>query len=108
MIQSIISLNDPTYVPQRWHGTLIYWAVLLVALLVNTLGIRMLAALQEATMALHVLLFLILLIACAVVSPVKNSAEFVFTEFINASGWESDGVAWCIGLLSSCYVLVGK
>ncbi|KAM0294482.1 hypothetical protein ACHAPM_011129 [Fusarium culmorum] len=43
----------------------------------------------------------------AVVSPTKHTPEFVFTTFENNSGWTNDAVAWSIGLLSSCYVLIG-
>ena len=43
----------------------------------------------------------------AVVSPSKHTPEFVFTKFENNSGWDNDAVAWSIGLLSSCYVLIG-
>lgn len=107
MIQGLIVLNDPTYVYRRWHGTLIYWAVLLVALMINTLGSRYLPHIENATMVLHVMFFFILLISIAVVSPTKNSASFVFTDFENSSGWNNDGVAWCIGMLSASYVLVG-
>lgn len=108
MIQGLIVLNNPAYVFERWHGTLIYWAVLLVALLGNTLGSHILPHVENATMVLHVVLFIVLLVVVVALSPTKNSSAFVFTDFENESGWKSDGVAWCIGLLSSSYVLVGK
>lgn len=37
----------------------------------------------------------------------KNSASFVFTEFVNSSGWESDGVSWLVGLISAVYPFLG-
>ncbi|KAK5057877.1 hypothetical protein LTR84_011878 [Exophiala bonariae] len=107
MIQGLIILNDPTYVPQRWHGTLLYWAVLTIALLINIFGIRILPQLQNASMTLHVVLFIILFVVILAVSPTKNSASFVFTQFENESGWSNNGVAWCVGMLSSAYVMVG-
>lgn len=36
----------------------------------------------------------------------KNSAEFVFTDFANETGF-SDGVAWILGLLQSALSLIG-
>ncbi|KIW90075.1 uncharacterized protein Z519_09506 [Cladophialophora bantiana CBS 173.52] len=107
MIQGLIVLNNPTYIYKRWHGTLLYWAVLLLALVFNVLGIRILPHVENASMVLHVVLFFILLIAIIALSPTKNSASFVFTDFENQTGWTSNGVAWCIGMLSSSYVLVG-
>lgn len=36
IIQALLVLNYPTtYVPQQWHGTLIYWAVILLGVVVN-------------------------------------------------------------------------
>ncbi|KAK4891677.1 hypothetical protein LTR27_009685 [Elasticomyces elasticus] len=107
MIQGLLVLNDPTYVYKRWHGMLLYWAILLLAALVNVLGGRMLPMIENMTMALHVALFFALLIALLTSAPTYQPASFVFTEFVNNSGWSSDGIAWSIGLLSSCYVFVG-
>jgi choline transport protein len=107
MVQGLIILNDPTYVPKRWHGTLLYWAVLALALVVNIFGIRILPQVQNLSMVLHVVLFIVLFVIILVVSPTKNSASFVFTDFENESGWSNNGVAWCIGMLSSAYVMVG-
>ena len=41
MVQGLIILNLDNYEPLRWHGTMLYWMVLLIAFLVNILGIRM-------------------------------------------------------------------
>lgn len=36
IIQALAILNYPdTYVPQQWHGTLIYWAIILIGFIVN-------------------------------------------------------------------------
>lgn len=35
----------------------------------------------------------------------KTSAEFVFTDFKNETGW-SDGMAWILGLLQSALSLI--
>lgn len=37
----------------------------------------------------------------------KNTAAFVFTNFVNSSGWDSDGVSWLVGLLSAVYPFLG-
>ncbi|KAF1838285.1 putative GABA permease [Decorospora gaudefroyi] len=107
MIQGLIVLNYPDYVYQRWHGTMMYWAFLAIAALVNIFAMRILPWILHATFLLHVTLWVVLLIVICVVSPTKHNAEFVFTTYINESGWSSDGVAFSIGLLSSTYVLAG-
>lgn len=85
---------------------MMYWAVLLVAFLINTVGIRVMPLVENGVLFFHVLTFLAVLIPLVVLAP-HSSAEYVFTTFENNSGWTSDGVAWCLGLLSATYVLVG-
>ncbi|KAF7554873.1 hypothetical protein G7Z17_g2594 [Cylindrodendrum hubeiense] len=109
MVQGLLVLNlsPDNYTFERWHGTLIYWAILLAAACICIFCSNLLPLLEKLSMALHVILFLVIVIVMCVVSPTKNSAAFVFTTFENNSGWSNDGVAWCIGLLSSCYVVIG-
>lgn len=109
MIQGLLVLNlsPDNYTFERWHGTLIYWAILLGAACICIFCSDMLPLLEKLSMALHIGLFFVIIIVMCVVSPTKNSAAFVFTSFENNSGWSNDGVAWCIGLLSFCYVVIG-
>ncbi|CAK7207251.1 hypothetical protein SEUCBS139899_010061 [Sporothrix eucalyptigena] len=37
----------------------------------------------------------------------KNTASFVFTEVTNETGWDSNGVAWLVGLISAVYPFLG-
>jgi len=46
----------------------------------------------------------ITVLACA--SPSYSTADFVFTEFINETGWP-DGIAWLLGLLQAGLGLTG-
>jgi amino acid transporter len=108
MIQGLLVLNHPeTYVFERWHGTLLYWAILIGAASVCIFCNHILPLVEKISMTLHVALFLIILIVMCAVSPTKNSAAYVFTTFENNSGWSSNGAAWCIGMLSSSYILIG-
>ena len=108
MIQGLLVLNYENYVYERWHGTLLYWAILLVSLAANVLGSDILPLLEKLSLVFHVIGFIVVMVVICVVSPTKHSREFVFTEFINNSGWSNSGVAWSIGMLSSCYVMTGK
>ncbi|KAM5359000.1 hypothetical protein ACJZ2D_014825 [Fusarium nematophilum] len=107
LIQGLIILNNPDYAPERWHGTLIYIFVLVIAFILNIWGSRILPMLENLIMVLHILFFFAMLLAVAIIPPSRHSSEFVFTFFQNNSGWESDGIAWCLGLLTSAYVMVG-
>lgn len=99
-------MNDDTYIPARWRGLLLYWAVLVYAAAMNIWGSRMLPTANLLAGVLHVVGFVALIIVLGVMAP-KNTASFVFTEVTNSSGWSSDGVSWLIGLLSAVFPLLG-
>lgn len=102
---------------------LFYWAILVYSLAMNIWGHRLLptANLVSGKSVLHCIGyskltcpqgvlhgagFVAILVVLAVMAP-KNSASFVFTEFVNSSGWESDGVSWLVGLISAVYPFLG-
>lgn len=37
----------------------------------------------------------------------KSTAEVVFVDFVNGSGWGNDGVSWLVGLISAVYPFLG-
>ncbi|KAH9882352.1 hypothetical protein J1614_000588 [Plenodomus biglobosus] len=105
-IQGLIILNNETYVPERWQGLLLYWAVLVYAASLNIWGARILPTTNLLAGVLHVTGFLVIVIILGVMAP-KNTASFVFTEVTNSSGWSNDGVSWLVGLLSAVYPVLG-
>ncbi|KAH0443871.1 amino acid transporter [Colletotrichum camelliae] len=104
--QALIILNDDSYVPQRWQGMLFYWAVLLYSSALNIWGSRMLPHANMISGVIHVVAFVAILIVLGVMAP-KNTSSFVFTEFVNSSGWTNDGVSWLVGLISAVYPFLG-
>ncbi|KAK7403433.1 hypothetical protein QQX98_010799 [Neonectria punicea] len=106
MTQGLIVLNVEGYIPTRWQAVLIYWAFLLYAAAMNIWCHRLLPTASLISGILHVVCFVAIFIALAVMAP-KNSASFVFTETYNRTGWPSDGVAWLVGLISTVYPFLG-
>ncbi|KXT01296.1 hypothetical protein AC578_2709 [Pseudocercospora eumusae] len=107
LFQALLALNNPSYVPQRWHGVMFYWLVLAYALVINVYGSRILAQSNIGAGVLHVIGFVIIVIILGVMTKDKHTASYVFTEFSNTSGWQSDGVSWLVGLLSTIYPFLG-
>jgi amino acid transporter len=64
--------------------------------------------LENFIMVFHVLFFVIIIVATTVL-PRGNwqPAEFVFTYFSNGTGWNSDVIAWGIGMVTSGYIMLG-
>ena len=107
LIIGVISLEVPSYSPQRWHQFLIYIGYTLFAFLVNAFGTRLLPAFTKAAFIWSIAGFAIIcitLLACA--SPNYQSGSFVYQDFINETGWP-DGLAWLLGLLQGGLGLTG-
>jgi hypothetical protein len=106
MIQGLLVLNYPTYVYERWHGTLILYAVLLVSVFVNTLAVKALPALEGLILALHILGFFAILIPLVYLAPM-STVRFVFADFFNSSGY-ANGLSWFVGLTASSVLFIGE
>jgi choline transport protein len=112
LIIGLLALFNPDYVPQPWHQFLIYIAYNLVAFLINAFGNHILPHFNRAAFIWSISGFAIISVTVlATASPSRggqgyNSASFVFTEFLNTTGWP-DGIAWLLGLLQGGFGLVG-
>ncbi|KAI4239889.1 MAG: hypothetical protein L6R40_005441 [Gallowayella cf. fulva] len=105
-IQGLIVLNHPGYTPQRWHGTLLAIALVLVSLFINTVLAKVLPTIQATILALHVLGFIAILIPLWVLSP-HAPADKVFREFNDGGNWRNMGLASLVGILSPVVSLIG-
>lgn len=106
-IQGLMILNYDSYIPQRWHGTLLMWAVVVIMFATNVWAIRLLPIIELIGGICHVVFYVMILITLVILAP-RSSPTFVFEDFLNGGGWKSDGVSWCIGLLTVVYCFVGE
>ena len=51
--------------------------------------------------------FIIILVAVPAGAPSHKSANNVFTEFINTTGWDNDGMAFILGLVNANWPYIG-
>ena len=100
-------LNYPDYIPQRWHGTLLAIALILVSTLFNTYLVRRLPLVEGILLALHILGFFAIFIPLWVFAP-RSDAKAVFTQFSDGGGWGSTGLATLVGMLSPVLALIGS
>jgi choline transport protein len=98
----MIILNYSTYNPERWQGTLLFIAIILLSVLFNTVLIRSLPFIESCILVFHIAGFFCIIIPLIMFGP-RSDAKFVFTEFINNAGWKSDAVSWSVGLITSTY-----
>lgn len=88
LIIGVIALENPSYESQRWHQFLIYIGYTLFAFLVNAFGNKLLPYFNQGAFIWSVGGFIVICVTVlATSSPNYASAEFVFTDFINTTGW---------------------
>lgn len=105
-IQALIILDNPGYVPQRWHGVLLAISLVWVACFINTVLSKVQPTIQATVLFLHVFGFLAIINPLWFLSP-HPPAERVFREFNDGGDWKSPGLATLVGILSPFVSLIG-
>ena len=109
VILGMIALNDLSFVPQRWQATLLIIATVLALAAFNFLAGKRLADAENVFFALHVLAFLPIIVMMLAMTPKKQNAKAVFTQFTNdGAGWSSMGLAVMVGQVSCIFVVLGR
>jgi amino acid permease (GABA permease) len=90
-----------------WHTILLFGLILLVHGAVNQFGVKVVARLNDISVWWHVIGVAVIVGVLAFVPDNHQSASFVFTEFVNNTGWQSSLYVALIGLLLAQYTLTG-
>lgn len=106
LIQSIISINDASYLFPPWQATLLVIGAVLIAFCGNVFGSKILPYWQNAVFAIHVMAYFALIIPIWVNAP-RASHDQVWTSFTNTGGWSSMGLSVLVGQLSGIYTQCG-
>ena len=106
IIQGLIILNDPTYIFERWHGTMLVIAITAFAILFNTFLAKKLPMVEGLILIIHIVGLFAIVIPLWVLAP-RNTAAAVFTQFSNGGGWSSTGTSVMIGLSTSIVSMLG-
>ena len=106
-IVALIQLNHDSYIPELWHGTLLLWAIVILAVFINTVTSNLLPKIETFILIVHVVGFFATLIPVVHLAPNKASTKDVFTQFSKGGGWPSQGLSFFIGLIGNVYALFG-
>lgn len=107
LIEALIILNNPSYVPQAYHSTLLIIAVAAFSILFNTFLAKRLPLVEAILLVVHIAGFFAILIPLWTLAPRAN-AKVVFTTFNNGGGWNSEGTSALVGLLTAVISLTGS
>lgn len=99
-------LGNPNYTPKPWETTLLLWAVIFLAVFINTVVSRALPKIESLIMILHIVGFFAILIPLVYMAP-QGKASDVFTVFMNGGGWPTTGLSFFIGLLGPVFAFGG-
>ncbi|EGD91062.1 hypothetical protein H112_01652 [Trichophyton rubrum D6] len=106
IIQGLLVLNLPEYVPQRWHGTMLVIAISAFSIIFNTFLAKKLPLVEALLLLLHIIDIIAIIVPLVVLAP-RSSAEVVFTKFNNGGGWSTAGVAVMVGLPPAIASMIG-
>ena len=106
MIQGLIILNHPSYVPHLWHATLLFYAIIAWATFANTTLGRLLPRIEALLLILYILGFFGVLIPMAYLAP-HTSAENVFRKTQNMGGWDTVGLSVFVSWFTTLGSFIG-
>jgi len=89
------------------HVIALYAVVLFLHALLNTFGVRLVAFLNDVSVWWHIGGVLVIVGALALKPAHHQSLSYVFTHFVNTTGWGSSVYVFLIGLLLAQYTFTG-
>ncbi|MGH9072697.1 MAG: amino acid permease [Acidimicrobiales bacterium] len=91
----------------RAHVVIVYAVVLFLHGMLNTFGVRVVAFLSDVSVWWHILGVLVIAGTLTFIPSHHSSASFVFTGFVNKTGFSNGFYVFVIGLLMAQYTFTG-
>ncbi|KAG7409212.1 Choline transport protein [Fusarium oxysporum f. sp. rapae] len=108
MILDIVGAWHPDWGQKRWHQYLIYVALIWIATAANIFTAQLIPLFNKIVFILSVLTLSATTITLFVVTKDHASAEFIFTDTTNRTGWSSDGFAFMLAVGNAVYAFLGS
>jgi amino acid permease (GABA permease) len=90
-----------------WHTIVLFAAILVLHGLLNSFGVTVVSIFNNVSVWWHIGGVLVIVLVLAVVPAHHESASFVFTHFVNNTGWGSKFYVILLGLLLAQYTFTG-
>ena len=109
MILEIVNIWYPDYKLQHWHQYLIYVALIWLAVAINVFASQWIPMFNQFIFGLSVLtLFATTLSLFVVARNHHASADWIFTDTTNRTGWSSDGFAFMLAVGNAVFSYLGS
>ena len=92
--------------PKLWHGTLLFYAALLLSVFIDTVIGTTLSG-MESTMLVYILGFFGIPVPLVCLGP-HSGAKQVFTPFLDDGNQSSQGLSFFVGLSGYAFAFLGK
>lgn len=108
MIQGAVLLCNPSYINHKanWHGTLLFWGVILFAYLINTALGSLLSKFGGILLIIHILGFFAVLLPLIILGE-HSDAGSVFDSWLNLGHWPTLSLSMCIGMQGHVFAFLG-
>lgn len=126
LIQALIALNNEAYVPERWHQTLLTIAIISSSIIFNTVLAVKLPLIEGKSipppvamtvesltrrfagiiLILHLCGVFAIIIPLWVLAP-RTPTRIALLDYTNIGGWDTQGLAAVIGMVTPLNVLIG-
>jgi amino acid permease (GABA permease) len=90
-----------------WHTIVLFAAILVLHGLLNSFGVTVVSILNNVSVWWHIVGVLVIVLVLAIAPSHHQSASFVFTHFVNNTGWGSSFYVVLLGLLLAQYTFTG-
>jgi amino acid permease (GABA permease) len=90
-----------------WHTIVLFAAILVLHGLLNSFGVSLVSILNNVSVWWHIGGVLVIVLVLAIAPSQHQSASFVFTHFVNNTGWGSKFYVVLLGLLLAQYTFTG-
>jgi amino acid permease (GABA permease) len=90
-----------------WHTIVLFAAILVLHGLLNSFGVTVVSIFNNVSVWWHIIGVLVIVLALAIAPAHHQSASFVFTHFVNNTGWGSKFYVVLLGLLLAQYTFTG-
>ena len=90
-----------------WHTIALFAAILVLHGLLNSFGVTIVSILNNVSVWWHIIGVLVIVAVLAFTPSHHQSASFVFTHFVNNTGWGSSFYVVLLGLLLAQYTFTG-
>ncbi|KAI5459483.1 amino acid/polyamine transporter I [Mariannaea sp. PMI_226] len=106
-IQAIRIFEDPNTEAPTWTYFLFFQATNILVLVHNIFAQRRTTWIHDVGFVFSLTCFFVILVTCVSRATSFNSSDFVWTNFVNSSGWSSSAVVFLTGMANPNFIYSG-